>query len=210
MGEEEGMTRLYLIRHATNDALGQGLLIGRSPGIHLNAEGHAQAEALAERLAAVELNAVYSSPMERAVETAEPVARRHGLELKIHPGLNEVDTGQWTGLTVASVRRRRRWRGLWIHPAGVSFPRGETLWQVQVRVVQALENIRAAHRGGNVAVVCHADPIRVAVAHYLGLPLDLYRRLVISPASITILSFEREYPRLLRLNDTAHIGAEEI
>jgi len=203
------MTLLYLIRHATNDALKEGLLIGRKPGIHLNEEGHAQARALAEHLAGTDLAAVYSSPMERAMETAVPIATRQGLEVTIHPGLNEVDCGRWTGIHFEQARRRRRRRGLWIYPSGVPLPGGESLWEVQVRVVSALEEIRAAHPARAVAIVSHADPIRAAIAHYIGLPLDLYRRLVISPASLTVLSFEREVPLLICLNSTGHLSSPQ-
>ncbi len=202
------MDVLYLIRHATNDALKQGYLIGRTPGIHLNAEGRVQAEALADRLARVDLAAVYSSPMERAVETATPLAARHGLEVAIHPGLNEVDCGRWTGVPIEAARRRRWWRAILLHPSRSSLPGGESLWEVQVRMVQALEEIRALHPGEAVAVVSHADPIRAAIAHYIGLPLDLYRRLRVSPASITLLSLGEEIPRLLCLNDTSHLSQE--
>ncbi|RME36187.1 MAG: histidine phosphatase family protein, partial [Thermoflexia bacterium] len=183
-------TTLLLIRHATNDLLTTHRLGGRTPAVHLNDQGRAEAEALADRLARRNLAAVYSSPMERALETAQAVAARHGLEVHVHPGLHEVDCGQWSGLPLAQVRGNPRWLALETYPTLNPYPEGETIWQVQVRVVAALEEIRSAHPGQSVAVVSHADPIRAAVAHYIGLPLDLFRRLLISPASLTVLAFD--------------------
>ncbi len=185
---------------------------GRMPGIHLNEEGRAEAMALAERLARTELAAIYSSPMERTMETARFIAERHGMEVRVHPGLNEVDCGQWSGERNARIREHPHWLPLQFFPSVVPYPGGERSWDVQVRVVAALEEIRAAHEGQTVAVVSHADPIRLAVAHYIGLPLDLFRRLSVSPASLTVLAFEPipgapslRRPRLVCLNDTAHL-----
>lgn len=205
-------TKLLLIRHATNDLLVTHRLGGRMPGVHLNDQGRAEAEALADRLARTDLAAVYSSPMERALETAQAVAARHGLEVRVHPGLHEVDCGAWSGAPIPQVRGDPRWRALESYPTLNPYPGGETIWQVQTRIVAALEEIRAAHADQTVAVVSHADPIRAAVAHYIGLPLDLFRRLLISPASLTVLAFE-PLPfgedtlrvRLITLNDTAHL-----
>lgn len=186
---------------------------GRMPGIHLNEEGRAEAEALARRLTPVPLAAVYSSPMERTLETAEAIAASHGLEVRVHPGLNEVDCGEWSGERNEYIRKHPHWFPLQILPSVVPYPCGETAWEVQVRVVAALEEIRRVHSGQTVAVVSHADPIRVAVAYYIGLPLDLFRRLSVSPASLTVLAFESlpdtphlGRPRLVCLNDTAHLG----
>lgn len=185
---------------------------GRMPGIHLNEEGRAEAEALAERLARTELAAIYSSPMERTLETARFIAERHRLEVRVHPGLNEVDCGEWSGELNERIRKHPHWLPLQIFPSLVPYPGGERSWEVQVRVVAALEEIRTAHAGQTVAVVSHADPIRLAVAHYIGLPLDLFRRLSVSPASLTVLAFDPlpeapplSRPRLVCLNDTAHL-----
>lgn len=199
------MTRLYLIRHATNDALKDGVLYGRTPGVHLNHEGRLQAEAVAERMAAVELVAIYSSPLERARQTAEPLADRQGLVVNIHPDLVETDAGDWTGQPLEAVRQLETWDHLMAYPAGVMLPGGESLWQVQIRMVEAVEEIRTAYGEGLVAIVSHADPLRVLVAHYLGLPLDLFRRLTISPASITVLDFQASVPRLVSLNEMGHL-----
>jgi probable phosphoglycerate mutase len=203
------MTTFLLIRHATNDALKEQRIVGRLPGVHLNEEGQAQALALAERLASVDLAAVYASPMERTQETARPLAARHGLEVQTHLGLHEVDCGRWSGQPMEKLRRRRRWRAMALYPSGVPFPGGESAWEVQARMIAALEEIRAAHPGHTVAIVSHADPIKVAVAHYVGLPLDLFRRLTVAPASLTVLSLNGAVPRLVRLNDTSHLPRPE-
>ncbi len=206
-------TTLLLIRHASNDLLKENRMGGRMPGVHLNEQGRAEAEALAERLARLPLVAVYSSPMERTRETARFIADRHGLEVHIHPGLHEVDCGQWSGQPADRLREEPYWLPLRIYPSRIPFPGGENSWQVQIRVLAALEEIQNAHPGGTVAVVSHADPIRLAVAHYIGLPIDLFRRLPVSPASLTVVAFEPLpqapqilRPRLLCLNDTAHLG----
>ncbi len=204
------VSTLILIRHATNDSLREGWLPGRLPGVHLNEAGRLQAEALAERLAGVNLAAVYASPMDRAVETARPIADRHGLEVELHPGLNEIDVGRWEGESFDRLRRRPLWRRILAYPSGTRFPGGETAWEAQARVITALDEIIAAHAGETVAVVFHADPIRMAVAHYLGLPLALYRRLKISPASLTVLTLGGPVPQLMRLNDTAHLEEKRI
>ena len=201
------MTRVFLIRHATNDALKNGVLYGRTPGVHLNEEGRAQAQALAERMSAVDLAAVYSSPLERAQETAAPLAERQGVDVVVHPGLAETDAGEWTGQPLEEVRKLEAWQELMAYPSGVALPDGESLWQAQVRMVEAVEEIRAAHE--RVAIVSHADPLRVLVAHYLGLPLDLFRRLTISPASITVFDFDVPVPRLVCLNETGHLPVSE-
>lgn len=205
-------TTLLLIRHAFNDLLKENRIGGRMPGVHLNEQGRAEAAALAERLARTDLAAVYSSPMERAQDTARFIADRHGLEVCIHPGLHEVDCGRWSGQPADRLREDPYWFPLRIYPSRVPFPDGENSWQVQIRVLAALEEIQSAHPGGTVAVVSHADPIRLAVAHYIGLPIDLFRRLSISPASLTVVAFEPlpqaphlTRPRLVCLNDTAHL-----
>jgi probable phosphomutase (TIGR03848 family) len=199
------MTQLFLIRHATNDWIGQRLA-GRTPGVHLNEEGRRQAQALAERLADITLAAIYSSPMERTLETAEVMAARHNLAVTVREGLTETDTGEWTGKEFEELRQLDIWPTLQNNPGDVLIPGGETLRQVQSRVVAELEQICAAHPKETVAVVSHADPIKLAVAHYLGLSLKKFQRLVISPASLTVLWVAEEGTFLGRLNDTGTLA----
>ena len=190
---------LLLIRHATNDWVGKRLA-GWTPGVHLNDEGRAQAVALARRLAVIPLDAIYCSPLERTLETAEPLAAAHGLNIEIREALGESRIGDWTGRTLEELQKEDLWAVVQAYPGGVRFPGGESMHETQARMVAALDAIRGAHPGQTVAVVSHSDPIKLAVAYYAGLPLDLFQRLVISPASVTALAFSRFGPRLVCMN----------
>ena len=194
----------YLIRHGTNDLQEQGILAGWTPGIHLNHKGQAEAQALAQRLTPAKIEAVYSSPLERALETAEIVAGPHELQVVVREGLGEVRFGRWDGQPVERLRRRRLWRAGQIAPSTMRFPGGESPREMQARVVAELENLRSRHPQQIIAVVSHADVIKAAVAFYIGLPLDLFHRLVVRPASLTVLELGGPVARLLCLNDTGH------
>ncbi len=200
---------LLLIRHALNDWTGKRMP-GWTPGIHLNEEGRAQAAALPRRLAAVRLDAIYSSPLERTLETAQPLAEAYGLNVIVRDRLGEVRCGDWTGRSVEELQQEELWTQIRVYPSGVRFPGGEAFWEAQARLVAELDAIHDAHPGQTVAVVSHADPIKLAVAHYIGLPLDLFQRLTISPASITALAFTRWGPRLLCLNHTEPLPSFEV
>jgi probable phosphoglycerate mutase len=202
------MTTLVLIRHATNDWVHKGLLAGWTPGVHLNEEGQSQAQALGKRLAASHLDAVYSSPLERALETAQAVAEPHGLEVQIKEGIGEVKYGEWNGQPLKKLVKSPLWMAVQVYPSGTRFPGGETIGEMQARVVAALGEIRSAHPDGIVAAVAHADVIKAAAAYYAGVPLDMFQRLVISPASVTIVHFGHFGPRLLRMNDTGELKLE--
>ena len=203
------MTRLLIIRHATNDVREKGILAGRTPGVHLNQEGQAQAEALASRLVPAEIEAIYSSPLERCLETAKIIDGPHGLPVTVREGLGEIHFGRWTGQPFEKLRRRRLWRNVQFVPSTMRFPGGESLREMQMRVVAELESVRAKHPQRTVAIVSHADVIKAAVAYYVGLHLDLFQRLVIAPASLTILDVGKGVPRLQCLNDTAHLQSIE-
>ncbi|HHH83421.1 MAG TPA: phosphoglycerate mutase [Chloroflexi bacterium] len=198
------MTILHLIRHGHNEYIEKGLLAGRLPGVHLSERGKRQAESLARATAQVPLRAVYASPLERTMETARPIAEAHGLEVAPRPGLIEIGYGTWQGRSFKVLRRRKLWRTLLAAPSLVRFPQGESFMEAQARVVTELEALRGLHPGKRAAIACvtHADIIKLAIAHYLGLPLDLFRRLVVEPGSITSLVIEDAQIRLLRLNDT--------
>lgn len=195
---------LLLIRHAVNDWVGERLA-GRTPGVHLNQEGRAQAEALAGMLSDVPLAAVYSSPLERTRETAAPLAKAHGLTVEIRDELGEVAYGEWTGRAIKELQDEDLWPVVQVYPSGARFPGGEAMRAVQARLVAAIDAIRDAHPRQTVAVVSHSDPIKMAVAFYAGLSLDLFQRLTISPASVTALSFSRFGPRLLVMNYAASL-----
>jgi probable phosphomutase (TIGR03848 family) len=198
------MTQILLIRHARNDWVGKRLP-GWTPGIHLSAEGRAEAAALAERLASTPLDAVYSSTLDRALETAAYIAGPRSLPVIEVADLVDVDTGDWTGRDLKEVSKEPSWWGVVFRPSLTRLPGGETLWEMQVRAVTALERIRAAHPDGAVAVVAHADVIKALVAHYLGLPLDLFQRIGVSTASVSVLHVGDNGAALAALNLTGSI-----
>jgi len=192
-----------LIRHGLTDWVGRRLP-GWTPGIHLSEEGRQQAEALAQRLASLPIEAIYASPLERAVETAEAIAAPHGLSVQLRENLGEIRIGEWTGRTIKDLAEEE-WLTIQFYPSGMNIPGGETMPEMQARVVAELDAIRKAHPGATVAVVSHADVIKAAVAHYVGLHLDLFQRLVVYPASLTAFQFSRFTPRLVLFNDSGTI-----
>lgn len=202
---EHQLTQLLLIRHAENDFVRSGKLAGWTPDIHLNDEGKRQAEALGQRLAAAKLQAVYSSPLERAVETAQAIAQHHsGLDFHIEEDIGEAHYGQWTGRPLRQLARTRLWQIVQRCPSQARFPEGESIREMQVRAVGAIERIIERHSTGEVVVVSHADVIKAVVAYYAGMPLDMFQRIVIAPASISIIGVQKMGVSIIRLNDTSH------
>lgn len=201
-------TILLLVRHALNDWVGERLA-GWTPNVHLSDKGRAQAEALAQRLAEWPIAAVYTSPLERAVETAQAIVAPHHQEIQIREGVGEVQYGEWTGKSIKELSEEDGWQVVQFYPSGARFPGGEAIREMQARAVAELDAIVAAHRSQMVVVVSHADVIKAALAHYVGLHLDLFQRLVISPSSLNMLTFTPLGPRLICLNDTSHLPAEE-
>lgn len=201
---EQKSTTILLIRHGENDWTETHRLAGRTPGVHLNEYGQQQAKALGESLANTKLDAIYASPLERTVETAQAIAAHQQVTLKTRPGLLEVDYGEWTGQKIEELAKHESWPVIQFYPSGASFPKGETMYGMQARFVQELNHLVTEHPGQTIAVVGHADLIKAAVAHYLGVHLDLFQRIVISTASITAVSFGKMGPRLLKVNDTHH------
>ncbi len=194
------MDLLLLFRHAVTADTGTRLS-GWTPGLHLSDEGHEQARALAERLAPVAIDAVYASPLERCQETAAAVAEPRGLKVETVEDVGEVRYGTWTGRELKELAKEDLWRTVQRYPSGARFPDGESIYEMQVRAVAALERLRAGHPDQTVAVCSHADVIKAVAAHYLGLHLDLFQRLEISPAGLTAFAFT-PVPHLLRLNGT--------
>jgi probable phosphomutase (TIGR03848 family) len=195
------VTLVLLVRHALTEATGKRLS-GQTPGIHLSEAGRIQAEATGARLAALPLAAVYSSPLERCVETAEEVAAPHGLPVVSVPGLLEVQYGRWTGRPLAQLARTALWKRLMQTPSSVRFPEGETLGEVRRRVTEALVEMAKRHPRGTVAVVTHAEAIRLALANFAGVHIDLFQRLIVHPGSVSAVALGPGMPRILRMNDT--------
>jgi probable phosphomutase (TIGR03848 family) len=193
------MTTFVWIRHAAHDLLGKRI-VGRAPGVHLSAAGLRQAKALAERLGDGALEALYSSPLERALETAAPIGARCGLEATVADELNEIDFGAWTGRTLAALDRIEAWRRFNRFRSGVRIPEGETMLEVQARVLRLSHRLGEIHAERTVALVSHGDVIRAALAHDLGVHLDLLQRLEISPASVSVVELGPEGPRVLLVN----------
>ncbi len=191
------------MRHGETPTTGT-VLPGRAPGLHLSDRGRAQAERVAERLTGLSVDAVYSSPLERACETAEPTAASTGLELKHDDGLLECDFGEWTGSPIADLAALPEWQTVQHNPSAFRFPKGESFPEMQGRIVGAMEALCASHVGGVVVCFSHADPIKAAVAHALGTPLDLFQRIVISPGSVSAITFvEGQDPAVLMVNSTS-------
>ncbi|MCB5282787.1 MULTISPECIES: histidine phosphatase family protein [Micrococcaceae] len=181
-------TLLLLVRHGETPTTGT-VLPGRAPGLHLSDRGRAQAERVAERLTGLSVSALYSSPLERARETAEPTAARTGLEVQHEPGLLECDFGDWTGAAIADLAVLPEWRTVQNNPSTFRFPHGESFTEMQDRIVGSLAALCVAHPGGVVVCFSHADTIKAAVAHALGTPLDLFQRIMISPGSVSAVQF---------------------
>jgi broad specificity phosphatase PhoE len=222
------MPTLLLIRHATNDFVKTGRLPGQSNNIHLNEEGRAQADALGAALKYQSIDAVYASQLERAIETAWRVAAPHGKTIEIRPDLADINNGTFTGRTIKDLSEGEDTKEIWKvvveTPSKASFPGGEAMLDMQKRVVDQLMAIAHAHpdvdtpidppptesdkpttykRGQTVAIVMHADPIKAALAHFLGMPFDNFQRLGVSPASVSTVSIgleENSKPMVVGVN----------
>ena len=181
-----GPTTIVLVRHGQTDTTGK-VLPGRAPGLHLAATGVTQAQRAAARLAELDIDAVYASPLERTRETAAPIAKAAGRRLRTAKGLLECDFGEWTGAELAALRKRPEWTTVQRCPSVFRFPGGESFLDMQRRIWGELERLAGLHPGGTVVAVSHADPIKAAVAMATGVHLDLFQRIVISPCSITPL-----------------------
>lgn len=196
------MPLLLFIRHGENDYVKTGKMAGRIPGVHLNEKGLQQAQALADALAHVPLKAVYSSPLERAMETAGPIAESHKLAIMQEPDLMDTNIGKWQGRSLKMLRLTKIWKIVQLAPSRFRFPEGESFAEAQTRYVGTLERIIQKHRKPQdvVAVVFHADPIKLAVAHFLGMPLDHFQRLGCDTGSLTALYLSETGANLIKLN----------
>lgn len=196
------MPTLLLIRHGENDYVKTGKMAGRIPGVHLNEKGQKQAEALGEALKDVPLKAIYASPLERAMETANPIAESHKLKINQEPDLMDTLIGKWQGRSWKILRLTKAWKIVQNAPSRFRFPEGESFPECQMRIVNVLERLIEKHNKPQdvIAVVFHADPIKLAVAHFLGMPLDHFQRLSCDTGSLTALYAGESSANLIKLN----------
>ncbi len=201
-------TLVLLVRHGQTPTTGQSLP-GRAPGLHLADTGRAQAEAVAERIAAIgadKVAAVYASPLERTRETAAPIGRAVGQRVRRDRGLLECDFGEWTGRALKDLAKLPEWTTVQRYPSGFRFPGGESFTEMQTRITGALAGLAARHPGGTVVAVSHADPIKAAVAHAMGTHLDLFQRIVISPCSVSAILYTAGGPAVLTVNNVGDLS----
>ncbi len=196
------MPLLLLIRHGENDYVKTGKMAGRIPGVRLNERGQKQAQALGEALKEIPIKAVYSSPLERAMETAQPIAESHKLTILQEPDLMDTDIGKWQGKSLKMLRLTNAWKIVQSAPSRFRFPEGESFTEAQTRYVSTLERmIEKYHKPQDiVAVIFHADPIKLVVAHFLGMPLDHFQRLGCDTGSLTALHVSAANANLIKLN----------
>ena len=197
---------VLLVRHGVTATTGK-VLPGRAAGLHLSDEGLRQAEATAARIKALpKVAAIYASPLERAQETAEPIAAARKLKIRTEPGLLECDFGEWTGKRLAALSKKKEWTVVQNRPSSFRFPAGESLREMQGRMTETIDQLAHRHAGRTIVVVSHADPIKAVVVEAMGAHLDAYQRIVISPCSITVIAWHPLRPTLLSVNATDHLG----
>jgi probable phosphoglycerate mutase len=200
------MALLFLVRHGLTAQTGHRLY-GRTAGIDLDARGHAQAKEMVTRFEGVRLTAIYSSPLERCVQTVQPLAGARRLPARTDASLLEMDAGDWTGRTLAQVRRTAAWRTVQRNPSAFAFPGGgEAFPDAQARVVAGIDRIARRHRRGSVVVATHGDIVRIALAHYAAAPLDEFQRIVIDTASVSVVLLDGDRPHILLVNDTGGLA----
>ena len=201
------MTTLFLVRHGLTGHTGR-VLYGQTPGIDLDERGRAQADQLAGRLATVRPTAIYSSPLERCVQTVAPLAAACRLPVVEHEGLIEMHAGSWTGKPLARLRRLKAWGDVQQRPGTFRFPGGgESFAEARDRSLAALHRIARRHRRGRVVVATHGDIVRVMLADLTGAPLDRFQRIVVDTASVSVVSIDRAGdPRVHLVNDTGDLA----
>lgn len=201
------MTVILLVRHGQNEWVKKKRLAGWIPNVHLNEEGKEQAKEVAERLSHLPITAVYSSPVTRCMETAAYIGEALDLQISELAAVGEVRYGEWEGEEIEKLSKEKAWYAVQHFPSRFRFPEGEALRHVQARAVDALEALSARHgKREMVVVVSHADLIKLTLAHYLGIHVDLFQRIVISPASVSALILaENGMVRVARINDDGQL-----
>ncbi|MDN3293589.1 histidine phosphatase family protein [Streptomyces ficellus] len=206
------MATLILVRHGRSTANTSGVLAGRTPGVALDERGAAQAAALPARLAGVPLAAAVTSPLQRCLETLQPLlAARPGLALHTDERIGECDYGDWSGRKLAELADEPLMEVVQQHPSDAAFPGGESMRAMQSRAVDAVRGwnarVEAEYGEDAVYVMCsHGDVIKSVVADALGMHLDLFQRIHVDPCSVTAIRYTRLRPFLVRLGDTGELG----
>ena len=203
-------TYVLLIRHGENEYVSTHRLAGRTPAVQLNEKGRVQAAELAKMLVGQRIDAIYSSPLERCRETAAPLAAARTQPVQVLPGVLEVDYGRWQGQDLRDLSKLPEWQQVQHYPSSFRFPEGETLREVQARSVAAIEGICRDHPDQVVAIFSHGDVIRTTLAHYLGVPLDLFQRIAINTAAVSVIAFHDGRPLILGMNYLAELPRFEI
>jgi probable phosphoglycerate mutase len=201
------MTYILLIRHGQNDWVKKQRLAGWLPGVHLNEDGRKQAQDLSERIRELPLRGIYSSPLERCMETAKEIAKPHNLEIVPLEEIGEVRYGKWEGRKLKKLRKKKRkWYKVQHFPSRFRFPGGESFVAVQERAVSAIEKVCDRHENELIAFVSHADLIKLVLNYYFGAHIDQFQRISISPGSASLLSLSKDGPvRIIRVNDNGPV-----
>ena len=200
--------RLVLIRHAHSQSNASGVLSGRLPNIHLSEKGIKQSQLLSKRLGNFAVAQLRVSPMERCFETISPwlndvvLKNSPDFEPIIDPSLNEVDYGDWSGKKLISLARKKEWRTVQESPSRMYFPGGEGIAQMQSRAMSVVHELAKLPDSKTAVIVSHGDVIKSIVASALGTHLDEFQRIIIDPASVSVLDYSGIKPRVLLLNDT--------
>jgi broad specificity phosphatase PhoE len=201
------VTAFHLVRHGEHVWRDRGILAGRSPGVGLSAIGRTEMAATAEILAGEKIAALYASPLERTKESAEILAARFALPVRYRDDLIELDFGEWTGLTFDEVRRDARWEAWRACRSMAAIPGGESMRQVQQRIMNALVELEREHPRAALVIVSHGDVIRAALLYALGMPLDLYARIEIGLASVSTIEFGPSGFRVHRVNERPRLNS---
>jgi len=197
------MAFILLVRHGQNDWVKKNRLAGWTPGVHLNEEGQRQVKALAERLSEWPIKAIYSSPLERCMETAAALAQPHNLEINQLEAFGEVRYGEWEGQKIKKLAKEKAWYAVQHFPSRFRFPGGESFLEVQQRAIDAIESLNNQHQKEIIVIVSHADVIKLVLAYYMGTHIDLFQRIGLSPASVSVLALgENGGVQVLRVNDS--------
>lgn len=201
------MGTILLLRHGRSTANGDGVLAGRTPGVGLDPAGLDQAAAVVDRLAGVPIDRIVSSPQERCRLTVSPLAHARGLSVDVDERLAEVDYGDWAGRRLTDLSDEPLWKAVQWAPTTVTFPGGEAMVEAASRAVRAARELAPAAGDGGITVLCtHGDIISAILADALGVHFDLFQRIVVSPASASVISYTPLRPLVLCSNHTGAVG----